>query len=111
MLFIVPAIQTNDTGTIKSKFSKNLFWDIDIQDLNMEQHKPYVLGRVLEFGKLSDWKLIRNYYGLDEIKRIGLEMRIMSPQALSFLSLITHTPENQFRCYTLLQSPNQLWRF
>ena len=96
---------------VKSQFSENLFWDINLNDLDMEQHKTYVLGRVLEFGKLSDWKLIRNYYGLDEIKCIGIEMRIMSPQALSFLSLITHTPENQFRCYTMLQSPNLPWHF
>ena len=100
----------NDESIIL-KFSKNLFWDINIRDLDLEQHKTYVLGRVLEFGKLSDWRLIRNYYGLEEIKHIGLEMKIMSPQALSFLSLITHTPENQFRCYTLLQSPNRPWHF
>ena len=96
---------------IKSQFSENLLWDVNLNDLDMEHHKPYVLGRVLEFGKLNDWKLIRDYYGLEEIKRIGIEMKIMSPQALSFLSLITHTPENQFRCYTLLQSPNRPWHF
>jgi len=97
--------------SIKSQFSENLFWDINLRDLDLEQHEAYVLGRVLEFGKLSDWKLIRNYYGLEGIKRIGLELRIMSPQALSFLSLITHTPENQFRCYTMLQSPDRPWHF
>jgi hypothetical protein len=97
--------------TVKSKFSKNLFWDIDIRDLDLEQHKPYILGRILEFGQLSDWILIRQYYGLDEIRRIAMDMRIMSPQALSYLSLITHTPENQFRCYTLLQSPDRPWHF
>ena len=96
---------------IKSKFSENLFWGINLNDLDMEQHKVYILGRVLEFGKLNDWKLIRNYYGLDGIKRIGLEMRTMSPQALSFLSLITHTQENQFKCYTMLQSPDRPWHF
>ena len=96
---------------IKTQFSKNLFWDININDLDMEQHAYYVVGRVLEFGKLNDWKLIRHYYGLDTIKQTGMGLRIMSPQALSFLSLITHTPETQFRCYTLLQSPNRPWYF
>ena len=100
-----------DAQAVKSQFSENLFWDINLKDLDMELHKAYVLGRVLEFGKLSDWKLIRSYYGLDAIKCIGIEMKTMSPQALSFLSLITHTPENQFRCYTMLQSPNRPWHF
>ena len=100
-----------DAEEIKSQFSEHLFWDINILDLDMNRHKSYVLGRVLEFGKLNDWKLIRKYYGLAEIKQIGINMRLMSPQALSFLSLITHTPENQFRCYTMLQSPNRPWYF
>lgn len=33
---------------IKSKFSKNLFWDINICNLDMEKHARYIIGRVLE---------------------------------------------------------------
>lgn len=106
-IFVYMSDQTN----IKAQFSKNLFWDININDLDMEQHASYILGRILEFGKLNDWKIIRNYYGLELIKQTAIGMRIMPPQALSFLSLITHTPENQFRCYTLLQSPDRPWYF
>lgn len=96
---------------IRYKFSKHLFWDIDIEDLDMEKHGAYVLEKVLEFGRMNDWLLVNEYYDIDELRRIAVDMRCMSPKALSFMSIITHTPEKQFRCYKELQSPNRHWHF
>ena len=94
-----------------AQFSSYLFWDADPADLDIDKHKAYVVGRVLECGRWNDWLLIRNYYGLETIKEIALNMRGMYPEALSYISLITNTPENQFRCYELLQSKNRPWYF
>ena len=93
------------------QFSKHLFWDADPNDLNIDKHSAYIVSRVLECGRWNDWLLVRDYYGLEKIKEIAINMRGMFPEALSFISLITHTPENQFRCYELLQSPNRPWYF
>jgi len=93
------------------QFSPHLFWDADPADLDVDKHKAYIVDRVLECGRWEDWLLVRNYYGLETIKEIALNMRGMYPEALSYISLITHTPENQFRCYKLLQSPNRPWYF
>ena len=94
-----------------TQFSFNLFWDADPADLDMDKHKAYIVDRVLERGRWEDWLLIRNYYGLEKIKEIALNIRGMYPESLSFIALMTHTPENQFRCYTLLQSKNRPWYF
>ena len=53
----------------KYQFSKNLFWDIDLNTLDMEKNSPYVIQRTLD------------------------------PKALAYLSVITHTPKTEFRCY------------
>ena len=34
------------------QFSKNLFWDIDISDLDMEKHATYML-RISAFGEYA----------------------------------------------------------
>jgi hypothetical protein len=36
---------------------------------------------------------------MDELKNIALRIRTMFPKSLSFIAVMTHTPENQFRCY------------
>ena len=93
------------------QFRTNLFWDVNPKDLDIDKHCAYIVDRVLECGSWDDWLLIRKYYGLEKIKEIALNMRGMFPDTLSFISLMTHTPENQFRCYKLLQSENRPWYF
>ena len=50
-----------------SKLSQHLFWDIDISNADMDICPAYIIQRVLEYGSLEDWRLIRTYYGLDKI--------------------------------------------
>jgi hypothetical protein len=95
----------------KLSFSTNLFWDADLSELDMEQHAAYIVGRVLDYGSWNDWKLIRQYYGMEKIKTIALGLRSMERKSLSFIATVTNIPENQFRCYTLLQSKNLHWYF
>jgi hypothetical protein len=77
----------------------------------MEQHAAYIVGRVLDYGSWNDWRLIRNYYGMEKIKTIALGLRSMERKSLAFIATVTNIPENQFRCYTLLQSKNLHWYF
>ncbi len=102
-------VETKDD--IKLKFSKHLFWDIDIDDLDLDKHESYVINRVLDYGLMNDWRLIKKYYGLDRIKNVALDIRSMFPESLAFIANITHTPENLFRCYEQIQSPNPHWNF
>jgi hypothetical protein len=92
-------------------FSSNLFWDIELSDLDMEKHQAFIVGRVLDYGTWDDMKLIRNYYGMEKLKEIAMGIKSMFPESLAFVSTITHIPQNQFRCYEQLQSKNPLWNF
>jgi hypothetical protein len=91
------------------KFSSYLFWDIDTVELDLEKHAPYIVERVLDNGQMNDWLFIRQYYGLERLKEIAMGIRYMLPQALSFISTVTHTPEDQFRCYEQIHSKNLHW--
>jgi len=97
--------------SIDSYFSINLFWDADTKELNMEKHASYIIGRVLDYGRWEDWLFICNYYGLDKIKEISMDIKNLFPESLSFISTITHTPENQFKCYKQIHSKNPHWIF
>lgn len=93
-------------------FSDNLFWDADLSDLDEEKHASYIVGRVLDHGTWEDWIYIRNeLYGLDRIKTIALNLRSLEKKSLSFIATVTDIPENQFRCYTLIQSKDTHWYF
>lgn len=45
------------------QFSPHLFWDVRKEDIDLDAHAQYVIQRVLEYGLLGDWNLIKSYYG------------------------------------------------
>lgn len=92
-------------------FSTNLFWDIDMSDLDMEKHASFIVARVLDYGVMNDWLFIKSYYGLERLRDIALNVKSMQRESLSFISTITNTPQEKFRCYKLLQSKNTHWYF
>lgn len=52
------------------KFRESLFWDIRQEQLNPEQHKLFIVSRVMHRGKLDEWKAIDRFYGSDEIRML-----------------------------------------
>lgn len=85
-------------------FSDYIFWDVDRDSIDLSANAPYVVQRVLEYGQYNDWKLLLNYYGLQHIVEISKHLRSLEPKALSFISTISDTPINLFRCFNTRQS-------
>ncbi|MBO4601870.1 MAG: hypothetical protein J5651_01765 [Salinivirgaceae bacterium] len=98
----------NEKGVIQ-KFSKTLFWDVDSESIDLEINAPYVVQRVLERGQMSDWRLLCSYYGKQRIIDISKHLRSLEPRALAFVSAISSTPKEEFRCYTMRQSMHAPW--
>lgn len=91
------------------KFSPNLFWDVDTSALSMDSSPAYIIQRVLEHGQMNDWRLINRYYGIDRIVEECKQMRSLDPVCLSFVCTISHTKEEDYRCYHFRQSCPTLW--
>lgn len=96
---------------IKFSFSPNLFWDVNIDALDLDKNKRYIIQRVLEYGTLSDWMIIKSFYGINTISKEMQQVRTLEKTALSFLCTIANLKKEDFRCYTLKQSQPQLWDF
>ncbi len=94
-----------------NNLSRHLFWDVDSALLDMNTHQKFIVGRVLEYGLLSDWIIINKYYGKSEIGRIAASLRSLDKRALSFIANYTGLAEEKFRCYTTRQSIPQHWSY
>ena len=107
--FAVKDEETMSSQECISKFSPNLFWDSDSSVLSMDEYSAYIIQRVLEHGQMSDWRLINQYYGLDKIVEECKLMRTLDPVCLSFITTISHTKEEDYRCYHFRQSFPTPW--
>jgi len=93
------------------KFSENLFWDVDLADIDYEKNANQIINRVLLRGNLTDWFEIKNFYGINQLKEEVIKMRYLDARTLSFCSAYFEIPKTEFRCYNTPQSVKQLWNY
>lgn len=88
---------------------EQLFWDIDKQNFDTEKNKTLIIERVLNYGTLSEFKSILDYYGYEtirqELKRVGY----LEPKTLAFVTSFFDINKNMLRCYTKKQSNQPHW--
>ena len=89
--------------------SKHLFWDVDISMLSFENSKEQIIYKVVEFGLIKDWNIIKEIYNLETIKAVSLEFRSLDVVTLSFLATIFNINKSEFRCYKHRQLYPNLW--
>lgn len=90
-------------------FTKNLFWDVDTTQLEMDKYPSYIIPRVLEYGEMNDWQLINHYYGLEKIVEVCKLLRNLDPVCLSFICAISQTKPEEYRCYHFRKSFPTPW--
>lgn len=96
-------------GKEGKRFSEHLFWDVDPRAVDTEKNEPFIVQRVLEFGRLADWYLLLELYGLERITSTAKTLRSLDPRAFSFIATVSSTPKEQFRCYITKQSSQRHW--
>jgi len=52
---------------IRSKIPGRLLWEYDLDTFNFDKSYKIVIERVLQLGRIEDWKTILAYYGEQKI--------------------------------------------
>ena len=84
--------------------SEKIFWDTDVQTMDFEKHKSFIISRVFERGDVPDIRACRHYYSHETISKVLLQTRYLSPVRLAMASAIIGKPQESFRCYSTTQS-------
>jgi len=79
-------------------FRNSLFWDVNPKHLDIEESASFIIGRVLDFGDLNEWKAIRKIYGLERIRKAALEHPFESRRSANFWELILKLPPKSLSC-------------
>lgn len=90
--------------SVKLVLSPELFWDVRIDEIDLEKHAAWVTRRVLEYGDWPDWQALVRHYGRSNLSSIVTEIRSLQPRALAFCKVWFDLPESAFRCSTNPQS-------
>jgi len=91
--------------------SPHIFWDVDVATIDMEKNGVFVLQRVLQYGLLKDWLILKSNLGLERIKSIAVQIPVLDDVSISFLSNLLHIEKSEFRCYKNKQSNQNYWNY
>ena len=88
-----------------------LFWDVDVQTIDLKKHKASVIERIVTRGRWDEFKEMLDFYGKDTVKSVVLNARWLDKRTLSFCCAIFQIPETEFRCYKLAQLNPEHWNY
>jgi len=83
---------------------KELFWEYDIEQLDLDKDYKIIIPRVAMSGKLDDIRFLIHYYTAKQLKETLLQTRYLDKYTLSLFSLLLDVPKEDFRCYKHAQS-------
>ena len=93
------------------EFSPHLFWDTHIENISIENNGVWLVARVLEKGKWSDWKLLLRLMGESKIREAIPHIRSLEKKALNFACLYFDLDKTQLQCYKQQHSQNAHWNY
>jgi hypothetical protein len=69
-----------------SRSARRLFWDMDVDSLDLYTHRKTIIERIVNDGTLADWRWLRATYGPEEIKRTLESGRLFKRNAVRMQS-------------------------
>lgn len=71
-----------------SKFSQGLFWDIATKTLKPKKHSVFIIKRVMQFGDIEDWKVIRKIYSPGLLHSVVVKTRELDAKSKALWKVI-----------------------
>ena len=95
---------------ITDLLERRYFWDIDTSP-GKPVSKRLVIERIFNFGTLGEMALVIKYYGIDEVKNALMNLNVIDPKTLNFVSKFFKIPKREFKCYTRRRLTLQHWDY
>ena len=73
---------------MKTLQKQQLFWDVDLKEIDPVKHRDFIIERILERGDEDDFKWVLDFYGTEAIKKVFLEkIENLDPRSQNFWCL------------------------
>lgn len=93
---------------ILTNLRESLFWDVDFKKLDLQKDAQFIIGRVLDFGNLKEWKAIEKFYGLKKIKEVAQNHIFSDKRSANFWAMVLGISLANLKCTRKLstKTPN-----
>jgi len=98
-------------STFLFDLTPHIFWDVDVESIDVEKNGVFILQRVLQYGLLQDWLILKSSLGYEKIKSIAVSISTLDDVSISFLSNLLKIEKSEFKCYKNRQSNQNYWNY
>ncbi len=77
---------------------QSLFWETNPGKLDKKKDAEFIIGRILDFGNLKEWKSIKDFYGLARIKKAAKKHIFSDPRSAKFWAMIIGIQAKNLQC-------------
>ena len=92
------------SNTKKNTLSLNkaFFWDTDLNKIDVDRNRKFIVSRILDRGDWPDFKALIDNYSKEQVKDDILHLRYMDRKSLRFCSFYSRISEEEFRCFNTM---------
>jgi hypothetical protein len=93
-------------NTVPHEFA-HFFWDASIDDISIENHKRYIVERLLNEGDVQSLQWVIQLFGMDGIKQVICEARGLNRLTARFWQRYFQLREDEMRCFSTSWMSNE----
>lgn len=95
------------------EFLKKYFWDVDFENIEMENRRVYILKRILEYGDEKAVSWMRGNFTKEEIKDVLIKSRGFSQKSANFWAFVLDIEREKVKCLnkSFQKTQNQFWHY
>lgn len=94
-----------------NNLSKHIFWDVDVNAIDVEKNAVFIMQRVVQYGLFNDWRILKSELGIDKLKKYAIQIPSIDPISLSFLSNLLNIEKSEFKCYKSKPLNPNFWSY
>ena len=98
---------------MKNEILRPIFWDLEVEKLDIQKHSFQIIDRILEYGNTPQVHWMFKTYSKEEIIEVVKKSRQLSPKSANFWSLYYKIPKEEVRCIvrSLQKEQKILWPY
>lgn len=98
---------------MKNEILKPIFWDLDVEKLDLKENSRQIIERILEWGDLNQVHWMWKTYPKEQIVERVKNSRQLSKKSANFWADYYQIPKDEVRCLTRLLQKEQkvLWPY
>ncbi len=96
---------------IRKDLKPEYFWDVNIDDLDVNASKRLIIERIFSYGTLEEINKIIDCYGKEDVINRLTELNYLDRKTLNFVSKLFNIPQKSFKCLKRKQSHHQHWNY